>query len=98
MPGYLLNWKRTRQGEFQWETLMESVESTRNGLSVKDPWFVNKQQSIREGDRIFVIAQGGWALKPRQLDGLIAAGYAGPVPSGKVPLKPGHAVYYGEHF
>jgi hypothetical protein len=37
-------------------------------------------------------------MKPRQLDGLIAAGYAGPVPLGKVPLKPGHAVYYGEHF
>jgi len=75
---------------------MENIEATRKGDSVQETWFVNKQQSIREGDRIFVIAQGGGALKPRQLDGLIAAGHAGPVPPGKRPLKDYHAVYDGE--
>jgi hypothetical protein len=98
MPAFLLNWKRKRQGGFPWDSLSEDIETTRNGNPVPTPWFVNKQQSIREGDRIFVIAQGGGALDARKLDGLIAAGEAGPVPPGKVPLKPGHAVYDDKHF
>ena len=62
MAGYLLNWKRKPKGGFPWEKLMENIEATRKGDSVQETWFVNKQQSIREGDRIFVIAQGGGAL------------------------------------
>lgn len=94
MPAFLLNWKRKRKGGFPWNSLSEDIESTRNGNPVRMAWFVNKQQSIREGDRIFVIAQGGRYLKPQEMDGLIAAGYVEPVPVGKSPLKPACAVYY----
>lgn len=98
MPGYLLNWKRKRQNGFVWETFRRDSENTRSGVPVPAKWFVNKQQSINEGDRVFVIAQGGRYVNPPQINGLIAAGYAGPVPAGKVPLKAGHVVYHDEGF
>jgi HNH endonuclease len=97
MPGYLLNWKRKKDG-FVWETIMRDIESTRNGIPVPAKWFVNRQQSIREGDRVFVLAQGGPYLKPPQINGLIAAGYAEPVPAGKMPIQVGHVVYHDEGF
>ena len=93
MPGYLLNWKRKTKDGFVWETLMQDIENTQSGVPVPAKWFVNRQQSIREGDRIFVLAQGGPYLKPPQINGLIAAGYATSVPSGKVPVRDGHVVY-----
>jgi HNH endonuclease len=98
MPGYLLNWKRKLKDGFVWETLMRDIESTRNGIPVPAKWFVNRQESIREGDRVFVLAQGGPYLKPQQINGLIAAGYAAPVPAGKMPVRIGHVVYQDEGF
>ena len=98
MPGYLLNWKRKRKDGFVWETLMRDIESTKNGIPVPAKWYVNRQQSIRQGDRVFVLAQGGPYLKPPQINGLIAAGYAEPVPAGKMAIRVGHVVYHDEGF
>jgi hypothetical protein len=98
MPAFLLNWKRKRKDGFRWDSLQQDIASTRSGVPVLAPWFVNKQRSIREGDRVFVLAQGGRYLKATQVDGLIAAGYVGPVPAGKSPLKTGCAVYHDKRF
>lgn len=90
MLGFVLNWQRA--GEYKWASLLEDAAATRAGASVPTHWWVGKQTRIAEGDRVFVLAQGGLS------DGLIASGYAAPIPPDAAPLRPGYAVYHGRHF
>ncbi len=89
MAGFLLNWQRKNGA---WPNQLEDAATAREVGSVSKPWWVANQTRIAEGDRLFILAQGGVS------DGLIASGYAAPIPVGKAPLQPGYVVYHDKHF
>ena len=67
MPAYLLTWNPAR---WAWDEVAEAAEDTAGGRKYSISWSCGNNKSIRAGDRIFLMRQGG---EPR---GVTASGRA----------------------